>query len=77
LAGTRHFYEICCNISLTASLLPCSSSLLKDPALRDPDHWRFDLGKSGGGILMDGVTHWIRPLKIWLVCEEGDVACTS
>ena len=58
----------------------CSVSLLKDPVLRDPSHWRFDLAKSGGGILMDGVTHWIRPLKLWSVvrgsywCQYG--VCT-
>lgn len=28
-------------------------------------NWRFDPAMAGGGILMDGVTHWTRPLSIW------------
>ena len=30
-------------------------------------NWRFDPVKAGGGILMDGVTHWVRPLTMWYV----------
>ncbi len=28
-------------------------------------NWRFDPVTAGGGILMDGMTHWIRPLTLW------------
>ena len=66
LAGTRHFMRRDL-LHYLPHHLPCSSSLLKDPALTDPNHWRFDRAKSGGGILMDGMTHWVRPLRIWLV----------
>ena len=62
-------------MNVLANSLPlldiCSTSLLKDPVLRDPSHWRFDLAKSGGGVLMDGATHWIRPLKLWSVNQRG------
>ena len=30
-------------------------------------NWRFDPQKAGGGILMDGATHWVRPLSMWWV----------
>lgn len=28
--------------------------------------WRFDLVKTGGGIAIDGGSHWIRPLRMWM-----------
>jgi len=28
-------------------------------------NWRFDPVTAGGGILMDGMTHWTRPLTLW------------
>src|SRR3954447_10645039 len=28
--------------------------------------WRFQQARSGGGIAIDGGSHWIRPLRIWL-----------
>lgn len=28
-------------------------------------NWRFDPEKAGGGLLMDGATHWVHPLTIW------------
>lgn len=28
--------------------------------------WRFDLQRSGGGVVIDGGAHWIRPLRMWL-----------
>ena len=30
-----------------------------------PGNWRFDPEKAGGGVLMDGATHWVRPLTMW------------
>ena len=30
-------------------------------------NWRYEPRLSGGGILMDGATHWIRPMRIWYV----------
>lgn len=28
--------------------------------------WRFDLLRTGGGVVIDGGAHWIRPLRMWL-----------
>ena len=28
--------------------------------------WRLDAGKTGGGIVIDGSSHWIRPLRNWM-----------
>jgi len=28
--------------------------------------WRFDLKRTGGGVVIDGGAHWIRPLRLWL-----------
>ncbi len=28
--------------------------------------WRFDRGRTGGGITIDGGSHWIRPLRMWM-----------
>ena len=28
--------------------------------------WRFDARRTGGGIVIDGGSHWIRPLRMWL-----------
>lgn len=33
-------------------------------------NWRYDPHSSGGGILMDGCTHWIRPMRIWYVLQS-------
>ena len=33
-------------------------------------NWRFDPTQAGGGALMDGATHWTRPLSMWLsICD--------
>ena len=40
-----------------------------DPLRHDPDApkpWRFDLARAGGGIVIDGGAHWIRPLRMML-----------
>jgi UDP-N-acetyl-2-amino-2-deoxyglucuronate dehydrogenase len=28
--------------------------------------WRFQLGRTGGGIAIDGGSHWLRPLRLWM-----------
>ncbi len=28
--------------------------------------WRYEQGRTGGGITIDGGSHWIRPLRMWL-----------
>ena len=28
--------------------------------------WRYDRARAGGGIAIDGGSHWIRPLRMWL-----------
>lgn len=38
---------------------------LLDSTVRGGDHWRYNKARSGGGVLVDGATHWIRPLRIW------------
>jgi len=30
------------------------------------DNWRHNAGLAGGGIAIDGGSHWIRPLRMWL-----------
>ena len=40
-----------------------------DPLRHDPQApkpWRFDLARAGGGIVIDGGAHWIRPLRMML-----------
>ena len=33
-----------------------------DPFWYPPDSWRFELSRAGGGVVIDGGAHWIRPL---------------
>ncbi len=43
----------------------------------DPEEarpWRFNAGRTGGGIVIDGGSHWIRPLRMWLGEIEAVVA---
>lgn len=28
--------------------------------------WRYEQGRTGGGITIDGGSHWIRPLRMWM-----------
>ena len=32
----------------------------------DETAWRFSKAKAGGGIAIDGGSHWIRPLRMWM-----------
>ena len=34
--------------------------------LQGPKPWRFFLDQMGGGIVIDGGAHWIRPLRMWM-----------
>jgi predicted dehydrogenase len=40
----------------------------------DDQPWRFDRARTGGGISIDGGSHWIRPLRMWLGEVEEAVA---
>jgi UDP-N-acetyl-2-amino-2-deoxyglucuronate dehydrogenase len=33
---------------------------------QDEKAWRYAVSKTGGGIAIDGGSHWIRPLRMWL-----------
>ena len=33
--------------------------------IADPNGWRRSVDAGGGGIAMDGGTHWLRPLRMW------------
>lgn len=39
--------------------------------------WRLDRGQSGGGITIDGGSHWIRPLRMWLGEIEEVIGITG
>ena len=38
---------------------------LEDASSRHQTHWRYEPAKAGGGVPMDGATHWVRPLRVW------------
>ena len=40
----------------------------------DARPWRFNAHRTGGGIVIDGGSHWIRPLRMWLGEVEAVVA---
>ena len=48
-----------------------------DPFWYPRDSWRFELSQSGGGIVIDGGAHWIRPLRMWLGEIDEVVAATD
>ena len=33
---------------------------------KDQKPWRYDRVRTGGGIVIDGGAHWIRPMRMWL-----------
>jgi len=33
---------------------------------KDEKPWRYDRARTGGGIVIDGGAHWIRPMRIWM-----------
>ena len=45
-----------------------ANSTRRDVFLRPKEArpWRFDAARMGGGIVIDGGSHWIRPLRMWL-----------
>ncbi len=44
---------------------------------KDKKPWRYDRDQTGGGIVVDGGAHWIRPLRIWLGEVDEVVAVTA
>ena len=32
----------------------------------EKNSWRYEKGRTGGGIIIDGGSHWIRPLRMWM-----------
>ena len=44
---------------------------------KDKRPWRYDRDQTGGGIVIDGGAHWIRPLRIWLGEIDEVVAVTA
>ena len=49
--------------SLSLSMLATFSTT--ETLLVDKDHWVYQPERAGGGILMNGSCHWLRPLRIW------------
>ncbi len=41
---------------------------------KESDPWRMQAAKTGGGIVVDGSSHWIRPLRNWIGEIESLVA---
>ena len=37
-----------------------------DVWFQDNHPWRYERSRTGGGIVIDGGSHWIRPLRMWL-----------
>jgi UDP-N-acetyl-2-amino-2-deoxyglucuronate dehydrogenase len=33
---------------------------------KEDEPWRYQKGRTGGGITIDGGSHWIRPLRMWM-----------
>ena len=48
-----------------------------DPFWYPSDSWRYEVSRTGGGVVVDGGAHWIRPLRMWLGEVEEVVATTS
>jgi UDP-N-acetyl-2-amino-2-deoxyglucuronate dehydrogenase len=44
---------------------------------KDDSPWRFDSKRTGGGIVIDGGSHWIRPLRMWMGEIEEVVGVTD
>ena len=43
-----------------------SHTMALTPVPAGPKPWRYHLALAGGGISIDGGSHWLRPLRIWL-----------
>ena len=48
-----------------------------DPWFPAEGSWRDELSKMGGGVIIDGGAHWIRPLRMWLGEIDEVVAVTG
>jgi len=42
-----------------------------------PNSWRFNRKRAGGGVAIDGGSHWIRPLRIWMGEVRQVIATTA
>ena len=42
------------------------SILSTDYWFKEERPWRYEKGRTGGGIAIDGGSHWIRPLRMWM-----------
>ena len=47
-------------LSFHMMFLSCSSDFNSG----DVAEWRFDPSQVGGGVVMDGAIHWMRPLRL-------------
>ena len=54
-----------------------SFEALHDPFWYPDDSWRYEVARTGGGVVVDGGAHWIRPLRMWLGEVEEVVATTA
>lgn len=67
LSGAAHYYEC-----LKTSVMERSGD-----GLAGWLGWRKDKARAGGGVLVDGGQHWIRPLREWFGEIDSVVAVTS
>lgn len=44
---------------------------------REAKPWRYEKARTGGGIAIDGGSHWIRPLRMWMGEIDEVVAVTG
>ena len=54
-----------------------SFEALHDPFWYPSDSWRYEVARTGGGVVVDGGAHWIRPLRMWLGEVDEVVATTG
>ena len=54
-----------------------SFEVAHDPFWYPDDSWRYEVARTGGGVVVDGGAHWIRPLRMWLGEVEEVVATTA
>jgi len=54
-----------------------SFEALHDPFWYPDDSWRYEVARTGGGVVVDGGAHWIRPLRMWLGEVDEVVATTG
>ena len=60
-----HIFNDLVLMKLFVIIIPIRSFRLEFATGLRPDDWVFDPAVSGGGVLMEGTTHWVRPLRMW------------